>query len=93
MNNSGRNKIREAEHKVRSAQRQARRRLTIIWMLVITFFCILIMAVVHFSPVIIQKFTIVDEYLPRDIERQYWELQDTRKQQSGKPETAIPKPK
>jgi len=93
MKINGREKSREAEHKRRSAQRQYRRRMTIIWMLIITMFAILIMAVVHFSPMIIQKFTIVDEYLPRDIERQYWELQDTRKQQSGKPETTIPKPK
>ncbi|MFA6411106.1 MAG: hypothetical protein WCW53_00310 [Syntrophales bacterium] len=79
MKRNGREKSREAEHKRRSAQRQVRRRLTIIWMLIITFFCILVMAVVHFSPIIIQKFTIVDEYLPRDLDRHYMEMQDIKK--------------
>jgi len=79
MKNNGREKSREAEHKRRTAQRRFRRRVTIIWMLVIMIFCILVMAVVHFSPMIIQKFTIVDEYLPRDLDRQYMEMQNIRK--------------
>jgi len=83
MNSNGREKSRDAEHKIRRAQRRHRRRTTIIWMLVITVFSILVLAIVHFAPLIIQKFTIVDEYLPQDLDRQYRQykdLQDIKKQ-------------
>ncbi|HNY72608.1 MAG TPA: hypothetical protein PLB95_06730 [Syntrophales bacterium] len=93
MNGDSRAKTREAEHKRRVAQRRARRRLTIIWMVVITVFSLLIIGLAHFTPVIIDKFTIVDDYLPRDIERQYWELQDTRRQQPVNPTTTTPQAK
>ncbi len=84
MTANGRSASRELEHKRRSAQRRARRRLTLIWMAIITLFCIIVMIIIHLSPVIIKKFTIVDEYLPQDIERKYFELQDKRSQQPGK---------
>ena len=87
MNVDTREKSREKEHRRRVAQRRARRRRTLIWLILITVFDALIIGLAHFTPVIIEKFTIIDEYLPRDIERQYWELQDTRKQQPGKPDS------
>ena len=93
MEGDTRDKSREKEHKRRVAQRRARRRRTLIWMIVITVFAALIIGLAHFAPDIIQKFTIVDEYLPRDIERQYWELQDTRSKQPVKPDSATPKTK
>ncbi|MDI9569818.1 MAG: hypothetical protein QM278_03625 [Pseudomonadota bacterium] len=59
----------------------------------IALFSLLIIGLVHFAPIIIEKFTIVDEYLPRDIERQYRELQDTRGRQPGQPDIATPQAK
>jgi len=93
MKGDTQDKSREKEHKRRVAQRRARRRRTLIWMILITVFAALIIGLAHFAPVIIQKFTIVDEYLPRDIERQYWELQDTRTKQPAKPNFTNPKAK
>ncbi|HQG35426.1 MAG TPA: hypothetical protein PK175_11170 [Syntrophales bacterium] len=90
MNDDNRDKSRKEEHRRRVAQRRARRRQTLIWMIIITIIAVLVIGIAHFAPVIIEKFTIVDEYLPRDIERQYWELQDTRNRQPAKQDIATP---
>jgi len=79
MTSNDREQSREAEHKRRIAKRRERRHQTIIWMMIITIFCMLVMAVIHFSPMLIKKMTLGDEFLPQDLDKQYNQMQDLKK--------------
>jgi len=67
---------REAQRKKKIIQRRDRRKRTLIWLFLVFVACAIITAAIVFVPDLIKRYIFVDDYLPRDIERKYYELKE-----------------